>query len=74
MIAELIATPSVSCVHADLDMSNRGVIDQVAEWSESLGFEIEIQSIKNDKYNLIARSRQRQRWPGAVRSHRHGAL
>jgi acetylornithine deacetylase len=39
MIAGLIATPSVSCVHADLDMSNRGVIDILAEWSESLGFE-----------------------------------
>ena len=37
MIAELIATPSISCVHADLDMSNRGVIDLVAGWSESLG-------------------------------------
>jgi acetylornithine deacetylase len=56
MIAELIATPSVSCVHADLDMSNRGVIDQVAEWSEGLGFEIEIQPVDNDKFNLIARA------------------
>ena len=52
----MIATPSVSCVHADLDMSNRGVIDQVAEWSEGLGFEIEIQSIDNNKFNLIARA------------------
>ena len=32
MIAELIATPSVSCVHAELDMSNRGVIDKIAGW------------------------------------------
>ena len=56
MIKELIATPSVSCVHADLDMSNRGVIDRVAEWSEGLGFEIEIQSVNNDKYNLVARA------------------
>ncbi len=56
MIATLIATPSVSCVHADLDMSNRGVIDRVAEWSECLGFEIEIQSIDNNKFNLIARA------------------
>jgi acetylornithine deacetylase len=56
MIAALIATPSVSCVHADLDMSNRGVIDRVAEWSEGLGFEIEIQPIDNDKFNLIARA------------------
>ncbi|MDH3631307.1 MAG: M20/M25/M40 family metallo-hydrolase, partial [Gammaproteobacteria bacterium] len=56
MIKELIATPSVSCVHTDLDMSNRGVIDRVAEWSEGLGFEIEIQSVNNDKFNLVARA------------------
>jgi acetylornithine deacetylase len=56
MIAELIATPSVSCVHADLDMSNRGVIDKIAEWSESLGFEVEIQALDERKSNLIARA------------------
>ena len=43
MIAQLIAIPSVSCVHADMDMSNRGVIDRVADWAENLGFSIEIQ-------------------------------
>jgi len=56
MIAELIATPSVSCVHADLDMSNRGVIDKIAEWSESLGFEVEVQAVDERKSNLIARA------------------
>jgi acetylornithine deacetylase len=56
MIAELIATPSVSCVHADLDMSNRGVIDKLAEWSESLGFEVEIQAVDERKSNLVARA------------------
>jgi acetylornithine deacetylase len=56
MIAELIATPSVSCVHADQDMSNRGVIDLLAGWSESLGFDVEIQAIDERKYNLIARA------------------
>ncbi|MCP4472402.1 MAG: acetylornithine deacetylase [Gammaproteobacteria bacterium] len=56
MIAELIAAPSVSCVHADLDMSNRGVIDKLAEWSESLGFEVEIQEVDERKSNLIARA------------------
>ena len=56
MIAELIATPSVSCVHADLDMSNRDVIDRVAEWSENLGFEVEIQTVDERKFNLIARA------------------
>ncbi|MCP4765536.1 MAG: acetylornithine deacetylase [Gammaproteobacteria bacterium] len=56
MIAELIATPSVSCVHADLDMSNQGVIDILAQWSESLGFEVEIQAVDERKSNLIARA------------------
>ena len=56
MIAELIATPSVSCVHADLDMSNHGVIDKLAAWSESLGFEVEIQAVDERKSNLIARA------------------
>ncbi len=54
MIAQLIATPSVSCVLDELDMSNRGTIDLIANWAESLGFECEIQNIKEDKYNLIA--------------------
>jgi len=56
MIAALIATPSVSCVHADLDMSNRAVIDRIAEWSEGLGFEVEIQAVDARKSNLIARA------------------
>jgi acetylornithine deacetylase len=56
MIAALIATPSVSCVHPDLDMSNHGVIGRIAEWSESLGFEVEIQAVDERKSNLIARA------------------
>jgi len=56
MIAELIATPSVSSMHADIDTSNRGVIDKVAEWSESLGFEVELQAVDERKFNLIARA------------------
>ncbi|MCP4331909.1 MAG: acetylornithine deacetylase [Gammaproteobacteria bacterium] len=56
MIAQLIATPSVSCVHADMDMSNRGVIEQLAQWCENLGFNVEIQAIDERKFNLIARA------------------
>jgi len=56
MIAELIATPSVSCVHADLDMSNHAVIDKIAEWSENLGFDVEVQAVDERKSNLIARA------------------
>ena len=54
MIAQLIATPSVSCYHADLDMSNRAVIDLLADWLETRGFEVEIQAIDKAKFNLIA--------------------
>jgi len=54
MIASLIASPSVSCVHPELDPSNRGVVDLVAEWAESLGFAIEIQPVFDGKFNLIA--------------------
>ena len=54
MISQLIATPSVSCVHADLDMSNRAVIDLISSWTESLGFVTEIQAINEDKFNLVA--------------------
>lgn len=54
MIAQLIATPSVSCVLAELDMSNRAVIELLAGWAESVGFDCEIQTINKDKYNLIA--------------------
>ena len=56
MIGDLIATPSVSCVNPDLDMSNQAVIDKIAEWSESLGFEVEIQAVDERKSNLIARA------------------
>ncbi len=56
MIARLIGTPSVSSLHADIDQSNRGVIDLVAEWSEALGFATEIQPVADGKFNLIARA------------------
>ena len=49
MIGELIATPSVSCVNPDLDMSNQAVIDKIAGWSESLGFDVEIQAVDERK-------------------------
>ena len=56
MIGELIATPSVSCAHPDIDMSNRAVIDKIADWSESLGFDVEIQDVTEGKCNLVARA------------------
>jgi acetylornithine deacetylase len=56
MIAELIATPSVSSTLEEIDTSNRAVIDKIAEWSESLGFAVEIQAVGERKANLIARA------------------
>ena len=56
MIGRLIAAPSVSSASAEHDMGNRGVIDLVAEWSEGLGFDIEIQAIDERKFNLVART------------------
>jgi acetylornithine deacetylase len=55
-MSQLIALPSVSCTHADLDMSNRAVIDQLADWFSHLGFKTEIQPVPNQphKANLIA--------------------
>jgi acetylornithine deacetylase len=54
MITRLIATPSVSCTHARLDMSNSAVIDILANWTEDIGFSLERQSVSPGKYNLIA--------------------
>jgi acetylornithine deacetylase len=56
MIARLIEIPSVSSVSPADDLSNRGVIDALAEWLEGLGFRIEIQEIAGfpGKANLIA--------------------
>ncbi|RLA15909.1 MAG: acetylornithine deacetylase [Gammaproteobacteria bacterium] len=56
MIRQLIATPSVSCFHAHLDMSNRAVIDLLANWMESRGFDVEMQTVEESKFNLIARA------------------
>jgi len=53
-LSQLIATPSVSCTSARLDMSNRAVIDLLANWLESLGFTIEIMPLAQNKANLIA--------------------
>jgi len=55
-IRELIATPSVSSVRPEFDQGNRPVVDLLAEWLESLAFDIEIQPLPGnaEKANLIA--------------------
>jgi acetylornithine deacetylase len=40
MMSQLIATPSISCVRSELDMSNEPVIDRLANWLDSAGFSI----------------------------------
>ncbi len=51
----VINIPSVSSTNAELDMSNRPIIDQLAEYFESLGFSNEIVPCASPgKFNLIA--------------------
>jgi acetylornithine deacetylase len=56
LLAALIASPSVSSNTASLDMSNRGVIDLLANWLNDLGFDCEILPLSSNprKANLIA--------------------
>ncbi len=59
MMHELIALPSISCVDAKLDQSNRNVVEKLAEWAEALGFQCEIMPVPSayspvEKWNLIA--------------------
>jgi len=57
MLNQLIGHPSVSSTQANLDMSNRQVIDELANWLGDLGFTIQIQPLSQDgsKANLVAR-------------------
>lgn len=50
----LISTASVSSVSPQWDMSNRPVIDLLADWYRHLGFDIQIQHLSTGKANLIA--------------------
>jgi acetylornithine deacetylase len=54
MLGDLIAIPSVSCTDPNLDQGNRGVIDQLADWLNELGFACEIMEVAPGKANLIA--------------------
>lgn len=57
MLDQLIGHPSISSNQPSLDMSNRAVIDELANWLGDIGFTIQIQPISDDgsKSNLIAR-------------------
>ncbi len=55
-LAQLIATPSVSCTAPNWDQSNLPVIELLASWLETLGFKCEIIGVPDHptKANLIA--------------------
>ena len=55
-LQQLVASPSVSATNPKLDMGNRGVIDLLAAWLDTLGFSTEIMPIPEqpNKANLIA--------------------
>ena len=67
MMEQLIATPSVSCVNPQLDMSNQPVIDQLSNWLSDLDFQLEILPVAAGKANILA---SRGRIEGAS----HGGL
>ncbi|WP_440054983.1 acetylornithine deacetylase [Pseudoalteromonas sp. T1lg65] len=57
MYQQLIASPSISALESSLNLSNKGVIELLAKWCESLGFQVEVSELQNNpgKYNLIAK-------------------
>jgi len=56
LINQLLSTPSISCTSKDIDQGNKNVINLLANWFESMGFQCEIQTLEHDKdkANLIA--------------------
>ena len=55
-LSTLLALPSISSSLPAYDMSNKGVIDQIASWCETLGFKVDIQCVDEarGKFNLLA--------------------
>lgn len=58
MLAELVATPSVSSTDPPLDMSNRAVAQVLAGWMERYGLDVEVADVRGwpGKVNVIGRS------------------
>lgn len=56
MLRGLIATPSISSVNPNFDQSNRPLIELLANWLDTIGFQVEILPLPGqpDKANLIA--------------------
>ncbi len=56
MLAALIASPSISSASPEWDHSNEAVVRILAEWLDTLGFDVEMLPVPGmpGKYNLIA--------------------
>ncbi|WP_428634922.1 acetylornithine deacetylase [Sedimenticola sp.] len=56
MIQQLIAAPSVSSISPQWDQSNESVIQHLADWCRSAGFQVEVLPIPGhpNKFNLVA--------------------
>ncbi|TCP93439.1 acetylornithine deacetylase [Cricetibacter osteomyelitidis] len=56
MYSQLIAMPTISDIYEKNDLSNRTLIEVMAQWLQDLGFKTEILPVKGgrDKYNLLA--------------------
>ena len=56
LLAQLVATPSVSSPQSDWDQSNTPVVQILADWFEQIGFSCEILSVPEHpgKVNLLA--------------------
>ncbi|WP_032093998.1 acetylornithine deacetylase [Necropsobacter rosorum] len=56
MYSRLIALPTVSSVDAEADLSNKALIDLLADWLHHLGFNTQIIAVEGsrNKFNLLA--------------------
>ena len=56
MLATLVAEPSISSTSADIDRSNLAVIEHLANWLDSLGFDTQLMPLPDAprKANLVA--------------------
>ncbi|WP_298774468.1 acetylornithine deacetylase [uncultured Shewanella sp.] len=54
--SQLIATPSISALEAEFDMSNKKVIDLLSNWFSDAGFKCQTQAVTDsrDKHNFLA--------------------
>lgn len=56
LCAELVRHPSMSSENAPFDVSNKGVVDALAQWLDGLGYACEVLPVPNrpGKFNLLA--------------------